>query len=101
MLNFRPNIVVRGVRRAWDEDSWGDFSVTHSNGNGSHTINLSAVKPCSRCQVPNIDPATGIESEDKQPSAAMKTFRRGKDIGLQSKEFQGEVLTCLKLGGSH
>jgi uncharacterized protein YcbX len=89
MLNFRPNIVVKGVSKPWDEDNWGNILVTGR----SNSMRLSVVKPCSRCQVPNIDPTTGIESEDKEPSKTLTKFHLGKDMGLQTQKFQGVV--CL------
>jgi uncharacterized protein YcbX len=41
MLNFRPNIVVRG-NRSFEEDTWKDLSI---NGN----MRCKCMEPCSRC----------------------------------------------------
>ena len=64
MASFRPNIVLGDVFdaaegsaiSAHDEDR---LDVLHiSTGEG--VAQLKVVKPCPRCPIPNIDPATGI-----------------------------------------
>jgi uncharacterized protein YcbX len=57
MQRFRPNIVLAGVE-AHDEDRLGPMHI--DTGHGAAVI--EAVKPCARCPMPNIDPATATAS---------------------------------------
>lgn len=50
-LRFRPNFVFEG-KEAHEEDYWINFKI----GN----VKFKAAKPCSRCQVPTLDPETGV-----------------------------------------
>ncbi len=50
---FRPNIVLSGVE-AHDEDRAETLRVATGEGE----VVLRPVKPCARCPIPNIDPAT-------------------------------------------
>lgn len=50
---FRPNIVVDGWE-AHDEDRVGPITLDTPEGE----VQLTPVKPCSRCPIPNIDPDT-------------------------------------------
>ena len=50
---FRPNIVLSGLQ-AHDEDRVGMFEFA-----GEPPVRLQPVKPCSRCPIPDVDPATG------------------------------------------
>lgn len=54
---FRPNIVLSGLQ-AHDEDRLGEMQVGTDNGPAV----LKPVKPCPRCPIPNIDPATAHSS---------------------------------------
>ncbi|HSV47352.1 MAG TPA: MOSC N-terminal beta barrel domain-containing protein [Ramlibacter sp.] len=49
---FRPNIVLAGLE-AHDEDRLGPLSV-----DAGGPVRLQPVKPCPRCPIPDIDPAT-------------------------------------------
>jgi uncharacterized protein YcbX len=49
MNRFRPNIVITG-NAPWAEDQWQKIAIGD--------IELSLVKPCSRCIIPSIDPLT-------------------------------------------
>ncbi len=49
---FRANVVVGGCP-AWEEDSWRAVSVA---GRG---VVLLGVKPCTRCNVPDVDQESG------------------------------------------
>jgi len=53
MERFRPNIVLAGLE-AHDEDR---LDVLHIAA--EQEVQLRPVKPCPRCPIPNIDPATG------------------------------------------
>lgn len=50
---FRPNIVLSGVQ-AHDEDRLAQMSIATGDGE----VRLLPVKPCPRCPIPNVDPAT-------------------------------------------
>jgi uncharacterized protein len=55
MARFRPNIVLDGVQ-AHDEDRIEVLTIETARG----PVRLRLCKPCARCQVPQIDPATGM-----------------------------------------
>ncbi|MCU0761989.1 MAG: MOSC domain-containing protein [Hydrogenophaga sp.] len=57
MNRFRPNIVLGGLQ-AHDEDRLGPMHITTDEG----VARVEAVKPCARCPIPNIDPATAQSS---------------------------------------
>lgn len=50
---FRPNIVIEGVE-AHDEDRMDVVEIATPEG----AVRLRMVKPCGRCPIPNVDPAT-------------------------------------------
>lgn len=52
---FRPNIVLDGLE-AHGEDGVGEIVFPTADG----PIRLRLVKPCPRCPIPNVDPATGL-----------------------------------------
>lgn len=52
-LRFRPNIVLADLG-AHDEDLIDVFHV-----DAGQTVQLKNVKPCTRCPIPNVNPATG------------------------------------------
>ena len=56
LAHFRPNIVLDGLA-AHDEDSLGLISIA-----ADLPVQLQAVKPCTRCDIPGIDPATGLSN---------------------------------------
>lgn len=51
MDRFRANIVL-DCDKAWEEDDWP--AITNNK-----SIHLEITRPCSRCQVPNVDQQTG------------------------------------------
>lgn len=57
MARFRPNIVISGVD-AHDEDRLAQLQIATETG----PVTLALVKPCARCPIPNIDPATAQSS---------------------------------------
>jgi uncharacterized protein YcbX len=59
MRRFRPNIVLEGLE-AHDEDRVGPLQIETAEGPAV----LTPVKPCPRCPIPNIDPATGLSSPE-------------------------------------
>ena len=51
---FRPNIVLAGLQ-AHDEDRLHELRIATAEGE----VVLRLVKPCPRCPIPNVDPASG------------------------------------------
>jgi uncharacterized protein YcbX len=51
---FRPNVVLSGLD-AHDEDR---VDLIRVDGGAEGEMHLQPVKPCARCPIPNIDPAT-------------------------------------------
>jgi uncharacterized protein YcbX len=53
MQRFRPNVVLSGLE-AYEEDYVDRITIGE--------VTLRVVKPCARCSVPGVDPATGEHS---------------------------------------
>ena len=70
---FRPNVVLAGVV-AHDEDRVDLVRVDAQEGE----IHLQPVKPCSRCPIPDIDPATA----ESNPSVGdtLRTYRKDQRL---------------------
>ncbi len=64
MDRFRPNIVVEGIE-AFDEDHMGWMAFGG--------VRLGLVKACTRCGVPDVDPATG--ERGSEPGLTLTSFR--------------------------
>jgi uncharacterized protein YcbX len=71
---FRPNIVVSGVE-AHDEDRLAGLRVAAEGG----TVDLRPVKPCARCPIPNVDPATA--AVDPVVTDTLQGYRRNELLG--------------------
>lgn len=69
---FRPNIVISGVE-AHDEDRLTELRVAAEG-----RVVLRPVKPCPRCPIPNIDPATA--QVDPAVSDTLQTYRRDERV---------------------
>ncbi len=67
MNRFRPNMVVSGSL-PYDEDAWQQFRIGETFFYG--------VKPCARCVLTTIDPATG--QPGREPLHTLASFRRWK-----------------------
>lgn len=64
---FRPNIVVSGSA-PHDEDTWQHFRMGE--------LDFYGVKPCARCVLTTIDPATG--ERGSEPLRTLATYRQWK-----------------------
>lgn len=75
MERFRPNVVLAGVD-AHDEDRVDLIHV--GGGDGTADVHLQPVKPCARCSIPDIDPATA----ESNPSVGdtLRTYRQDKRL---------------------
>jgi uncharacterized protein YcbX len=67
---FRPNLVLSGVE-AFGEDYVDRLALGETR--------LRVVKPCVRCSVPNVDPATGNPSNE--PGDTLAVYRDSKRAG--------------------
>ena len=65
MQRFRPNMVVSGSL-PYEEDGWYRFRIGETDFYG--------VKPCARCVLTTIDPATGHKG--KEPLKTLATYRQ-------------------------
>lgn len=65
MDRFRPNIVISG-NSAYAEDQWQTIAIGD--------IELALVKPCARCIMPSINPATA--SKEMAVNQTLQTHRR-------------------------
>jgi uncharacterized protein len=65
---FRPNVVLAGIE-AHDEDRVDSLHIAAGEGE----VNLRPVKPCARCPIPDIDPATGLSSPEVGDT--LRTYR--------------------------
>lgn len=65
---LRPNLVLSGLQ-AHDEDRLGELHIQTADG----PVRLKLVKPCGRCPMPNVDPATGAVSPEVM--ATLQSYR--------------------------
>jgi hypothetical protein len=83
---FRPNLVVTGVDRPFDEDGWAEVRVGG--------LRFFPRKPCSRCAIVDVDPDTGTRSTGVL--AALAELRREGN-----RVFFGQNLVHDGLGSLH
>jgi len=69
MTRFRPNLVVTGSE-AFAEDQWKRIRIGD--------IEFSLVKPCSRCTIPSINPATAEKTAEPVKTLASYRLRENK-----------------------
>ena len=74
MERFRPNIVLSGLDEH-DEDRIDALRITTAEG----TVVLKPVKPCARCPIPNIDPATA--TSDPAVGDTLQSYRVDSRVG--------------------
>lgn len=59
MERFRPNVVLDGLQ-AFDEDHIDELVLAGDDG----PVRLKLVKPCARCTIPDVDPATAATGHE-------------------------------------
>ena len=102
MARFRPNIVLGHAAGSsemapHDEDRLEVLEISTAEG----TVQLKPVKPCPRCPIPNIDPATAISSPEV--GDMLQTYRQdprvngGLTFGMNTIVLEG-VDHLLKVG---
>ncbi|BEP59984.1 MOSC N-terminal beta barrel domain-containing protein [Variovorax sp. V213] len=93
---FRPNIVLAGIE-SHDEDRVDALHIATNEGEAE----LKPVKPCTRCPVPDIDPATAVSSPEV--GDMLRTYRADARVdgritfGMNCIVLQG-VEHMLKVG---
>ncbi|MEY4954443.1 MAG: hypothetical protein RI981_528, partial [Bacteroidota bacterium] len=82
-LRFRANLIVEGSE-SFEEDTWEEISI--------NSVRLFGAKPCARCQLINVEPATG-QVDKGGMLKALATFRQ-KD----NKVYFGQQMVPITLG---
>lgn len=96
MDRFRPNLVLDGLA-AWEEDHVDELTITTDEG----PVRLKLVKPCVRCTIPSVDPATGVQGHE--PGDTLAGFRAdarmkgGITFGMNAVVLEG-VERALRVG---
>jgi uncharacterized protein YcbX len=88
--HFRPNIIVEG-EESWYEDVWKTIRV---GGRKPGSVTFDIPVRCARCQVPNVNPETGVKNP-KQPWDTLMKYRR-IDEGISFKPCFG--MLCVPRG---
>jgi uncharacterized protein YcbX len=97
MSRFRPNVVLGGDLEPHDEDRLGLWQI---EADGTPAL-FDNVKPCARCPIPNIDPATAEASP--AVSDALQAYRQDRRLdgavtfGMNAIPLQG-VGAVLRVG---
>lgn len=84
---FRPNVYIEGPA-PFDEDSWARVRIGGSI--------LRIVKPCPRCTVTTVDPATG--SRGKEPLRTLSAYRKREDGVMFGQNALHEGTGTLRVG---
>lgn len=69
---FRPNIIVSGAEKPWDEDFWGELTIAGST-------KIDCVHNCGRCKSINISYETGAPGTDAQGDA-LKSLQKDRRV---------------------
>jgi uncharacterized protein YcbX len=75
MQRFRPNIVVDGLDDAHGEDFIDTLTIESADG----PVVVKLVKPCGRCTIPDVDPATAEQGHGVADT--MRAYRANARIG--------------------
>ena len=59
ITKFRPNLIVSGAEKAWEEDYWAEISITAQDK--EEPVKIECEHNCGRCRSINIDYATGAQ----------------------------------------
>ena len=90
MSRFRPNVVVSGSDRPWAEDTWRQVIAGD--------VPLDVVKPCARCVMTTVDPATGTIPDHQEPLVTLATFRKGPKGVMFGQNVVHRALGTLHVG---
>jgi uncharacterized protein len=75
MQRFRPNIVIDGLADAHGEDFIDTLTIESADG----PVVIKLVKPCGRCTIPDVDPATAEQGH--AVADTMRAYRANERIG--------------------
>ncbi len=89
MLRFRPNLVIEGAE-AFAEDGWKRLRIGD--------VELRVVKPCSRCILTTIDPATGERSADREPLVTLDAYRKTENGAMFGQNLVNDGPGRLEVG---
>ena len=73
MRRFRPNFVVSGGT-PYVEDDWRRIRIG--------TVEFEGVENCERCELPTVDPETGIPDPRREPMRTLARYRRRATGGV-------------------
>ena len=80
ITKFRPNLIVSGAEKAWEEDYWAELSINSpdpsNSGDSAEPVKIECEHNCGRCRSINIDYATGEQG----------TGEAGKMLKMLSKD---------------
>ncbi|KAL0819758.1 hypothetical protein ABMA28_007803 [Loxostege sticticalis] len=74
--NFRPNFVLIGTAKPYDEDNWKFVKI-------GENVLFEIIKPCTRCILTTIDPETGVRNAKTEPLETLKSYRQIKDLEVR------------------
>ena len=67
IIRMRPNIVLEGAEKAWDEDDWKSLDIGEAG-------NFYTVSRCGRCTLPCVDLETA--ERGREPLNSLQKYRR-------------------------
>ncbi|GES74158.1 MOSC domain-containing protein [Rhizophagus clarus] len=90
--NFRPNIVIKGCNKPFEEDTWKKIIM----GRETEDNLFFVVARCTRCVMTTVNPETGIK-EGLEPLKTLQSYRR-VDPGAKYKACFGMNVIHNKSG---
>lgn len=75
MERFRPNLVLEGLDEPHGEDQIDTLEIAAAEG----PVVIKLTKPCPRCPIPDVDPATG--ERQQQVGDTLRTYREHARVG--------------------
>ena len=88
MQRFRPNLVVTECD-SYAEDQWKSILIGD--------ISMRIAKPCSRCAITTVDPATG-QYAGKEPLRTLSSYRRQNKMVMFGQNMLHDNTGLLKIG---
>ncbi|RVE55326.1 hypothetical protein evm_000224 [Chilo suppressalis] len=73
--NFRPNFVLSGTAKPYEEDNWRFIKI------GENVFEI--LKPCTRCLLTTVDPETGVRNAKTEPLETLRSYRLIEDPVLR------------------
>lgn len=105
MIAFRPNLVLSGRGlTAYAEDQIKLIQINNKSNTLSTTNQFLFTKPCTRCILPNVNPATGLRDSRGEPLVTLRRCRAldppPSDPTEDIPVYFGQNLIQLSLSGS-